>query len=199
MIRMVSTWSCPPTQCTPRMPFVPLEEADGYRKTTVNADIASRTGAYSVVCYERYATSLDSIITSLGGRSDAFRLRVSEGDFFPYTGYETNIVPDGEVHGRLVLVNGYVRVRSLFPTFGFLFGTSDLIIWPHGYSAEIRGDGIVVLDIYGRVAARVGDVIKARGGRIPSLAGAEKAIGRTLPQECRGPYSTAWPEVISDR
>jgi hypothetical protein len=117
-----------------------------------------------------------------------------EVTFFPTLRQESDMIPLAKVHGRLVLVNGCIRVRSLLPTYGFLFGSSSLVIWPYGYSAETQGNRIVVLDGGGEVAARVGDVIKGGGGVSHNREGVEASIGQLIPQECRGPYTALWIE-----
>ena len=140
-----------------------------------------------VVCVLGLLTFAIVILPQLGCASQ-------EVTFFPTLRQETDLLPMVKVHGRLVLVNGCIRVRSLLPTYGLLFGSSSLVIWPYGYSIETQGNRIVVLDAGGGVAARVGDVIKGGGGVSNNREGVEASIRQLIPQQYRGTYVALWIE-----
>jgi hypothetical protein len=140
-----------------------------------------------VVCILGLLTFIMVMRTQLGYANQEVR-------FFPTLRQESDTIPLVKVQGRLVLVNGCIRVRSLLPTYGLLFGSNSLVIWPNGYSTETQGKRIVVLDAGGGVVARVGDVIKGGGGVSHNREGVEASIEQLIPQECRGPYTALWIE-----
>jgi hypothetical protein len=51
-----------------------------------------------------------------------------------------------------------------------VFGETDLVVWPKGYSVVLRGGQVTVLDQAGAEVARVGDVITFSGLRGPAPA-----------------------------
>ena len=110
-------------------------------------------------------------------------------DFFPVlkepsqTGYPLQLC-----YGRLVVENGCVRLRSPFPTYGFLFGPTTTPIWPYGYSVDVEGARTVIRDEKGNVVAHIGDFVRAGGGSI-SPETVEQVTGKPLPDKRRGPYS----------
>ena len=82
--------------------------------------------------------------------------------------------------GKLVLDNGYLRLKGFF-------GKGDLLIWSYGFSLCTEGKKIQIIDSDGQVVARVGDRIKVGGGQVPAEI-VEKYIGQPLPDDCKGPY-----------
>ncbi len=99
--------------------------------------------------------------------------------------------PDALLEGELILVDGYLRVETEYSD------DKDLLIWPHGYSVRAEGDEIQVLDGDGQVVAVVGEAIKVGGGEGANVEIVEKYIGRSLPDDCAGPYWIA-SGVIND-
>ncbi len=94
--------------------------------------------------------------------------------------------------GRLVVHGGAIRLRSPFPAFGFLLGTSELLIWPAGYSVSTDDSRTVIRDRDGQIVARVGDFVALGGARI-SAAHTEYLLGRPLPENWHGPYAIVVP------
>lgn len=60
---------------------------------------------------------------------------------------------------RVVVKDGSVGLQSVDD------GTVSGVVWPSGFSAERRSDGIALLDADGAVVAREGQVIHIGGGR----------------------------------
>jgi len=94
---------------------------------------------------------------------------------------EQNLQMQALVSGRLVLDDGYLRVRTLWPLRGIL------IIWPYGYSWKAEDSEIWIINEEGRAVARVGDKIQIGGGEIPASF-AEEKIGQPLPADIEGPF-----------
>ena len=90
------------------------------------------------------------------------------------------IYPSALSEGKLVLYKNSLRLKHFW-------GTSDLLIWPYGYSLRIEGKELQVIDNYGQLVGRLGDKIKVGGGEVPSEI-IEKYIGQELPDDCEGPY-----------
>lgn len=91
---------------------------------------------------------------------------------------------DALLEGKLVLDNGYLRVKNL--------NDSYLLIWPNGFSISIEGDETQVIDSKGHVVAHAGDEITVGGGEI-SGERAREIIGdlidnHSLPDDSTGPY-----------
>ncbi len=83
--------------------------------------------------------------------------------------------------GTLVLEDGYLRLSK------FYSDTTDLIIWPYGYSLNVEGDDIQIINGNGQIVAHVGDNISVGGGEVPLIVVC-KNIGALLPYDCEGPY-----------
>jgi hypothetical protein len=96
--------------------------------------------------------------------------------FFPVQSQPETIYPMGDSNGKLVLENDYLLLKHVI-------GDSHLLIWPYGYSIEITGSEIQIIDNGGKVVATVGDTIKVGGGEI-SAKTAEEYIGQTLQDDC---------------
>jgi hypothetical protein len=78
--------------------------------------------------------------------------------------------------GELVLdEDGYLRVCD------------NIILWPYGYSYDVRDGEIRITDDEGREVARVGEWVSIGGGQINASFAAEK-IGHDLPEGCTGPF-----------
>ena len=86
-----------------------------------------------------------------------------------------------DLKGTLMLEDGYLRVSSSYSD------TTELIIWPYGYSLNVEGDDIRIIDGDGQVVARVGDNIYVVGGEVPLIV-VWKDIRGLLPSDCTGPY-----------
>lgn len=97
--------------------------------------------------------------------------------YFPVARVETGM--EALATGTLILEDGYLRLETK--------GSNDLIIWPKGYSMEIEGDEIMILDEEKQFVARVGDTISAGGGEMENIFNLW-LIGVFLPFDCEGPY-----------
>ncbi len=80
-----------------------------------------------------------------------------------------------ELSGELVLDDGCLRVHD------------NLILWPYGYTVEMEGDDIWVVNEHGEGVVKVGDRVQMGGGVI-SAEFAEEKIGRSLPEGCTGHF-----------
>jgi len=85
-----------------------------------------------------------------------------------------------EVWGKLVLVDGCLRVETEYDT-------SKLLVWPPGFVVEREGDSVKVADtIAGEEAEwRIGDMVWFGGGEISSL---DEQTQQSVPSHCAGPY-----------
>ena len=83
--------------------------------------------------------------------------------------------------GKLVIDNnGYIRVDMI--------NESDpLIIWPYGYSLQIEGKDIWIINDKGQVIAKVGDAVELGGGFVGADI-VEERTGQALPKDAAGPY-----------
>ncbi len=57
---------------------------------------------------------------------------------------------------------------------GYISMGDTLIIWPYGYSLQVKDNTVMVIDGKGHEFARVGDAINLRGGFVPTSVGNEK-------------------------
>lgn len=113
--------------------------------------------------------------------------------YFPVTKEVLVDYPVALTQGTLIFDGKYLLIRS-----GFLFfGTDTLAIWPYGYSVNVEGGEIQVLNESSQVVARVGDIIKMGGGETTKEVVEENYIGKPLPDDCEGPYWLV-SEVLSD-
>ena len=89
--------------------------------------------------------------------------------------------------GKLVIDNnGYIRVDMI--------NESDpLIIWPYGYSLNIEGKDIWIINDKGQAVAKVGDSVKLGGGFVGADV-VEERIGQALPKDAAGPYFISNPQ-----
>jgi len=85
-----------------------------------------------------------------------------------------------EVYGRLILVDDCLRVNTDY-------GTSYLLVWPPGFTVDIEGDVVKVVDTVMREKAewRVGEMVWVGGGEAPGL---EERTRQSVPAHCPGPY-----------
>ena len=123
------------------------------------------------------------------------------GIYFPTQKSQERGVMEARGAGRLILTdNGCLRLGSGgdYP--------SDLIIWPPGYSLNIEGNRVRIINENGQVAAEVGDEIVSGGGQIVAarsrdelssrdLAAIPDYLQRELPERCPPPYRLAGSEV----
>lgn len=108
--------------------------------------------------------------------------------FFP-TQKNVNDMMTARTEGILIVDNGYLRLKSI------LSENSSLLIWPYGFSLDMEGDDIKILDKEGEEVARVGDVVNMGGGDVPKEY-AEDFMGRKLPDGAKGPFWVVG-EVVS--
>jgi hypothetical protein len=95
---------------------------------------------------------------------------------------------DALMQGNLEMDDGWLRAGS---------SASDyLLIWPYGFSVRGEGKEIQVLDGDGQVVATVDEAIKVGGGET-TLEIVEKYIGKSLPDDCTGPFWIV-SEVVND-
>ena len=95
--------------------------------------------------------------------------------YFPVQAEVQEMGLDALLSGELVLDDGCLRVHD------------TLILWPYGYTLEIEGGDILVVNEHGEWVAKVGDRVRMGGGHI-SAEFAEEKIGRSLPEGCTGPF-----------
>ena len=118
-----------------------------------------------------------------------------ENIYFPVTKEANLQYPSVLEHGRLVLEGNGLRLKP--STFlGELFGKSDLLIWPYGYSLITQDNKICVVNEKGVIVVKVGDSIKVGGGDVP-LDIAEKYTVEMIIGNYNGPYWIV-SEVNSD-
>ncbi len=106
----------------------------------------------------------------------------SGNPYFPLARAETGM--EALAMGTLILDDGYLRLSPSYSD------DTYLIIWPAGYSIDMEGDEIRVLDEDGQVVARVGDTISAAGGEMKWISSLWLK-GGFLPLNCDGPYWVA--------
>jgi hypothetical protein len=95
--------------------------------------------------------------------------------YFPVQAEVQELGLNALLSGELVLDDGCLRVYD------------NLILWPYGYTVEMEGDDIWVVNEHGEWVVNVGDRVQMGGGVI-SAEFAEEKIGRSLPEGCMGPF-----------
>ncbi|MGD1118626.1 MAG: hypothetical protein ABR886_03995 [Dehalococcoidales bacterium] len=83
----------------------------------------------------------------------------------------------------LALLSG----KLVMDSHGYLKIAGELILWYHGFSYQIEGKAIWILNDKGSKVFRVGDSVTIGGGELPDYAVEEK-IGHPLPENAKGPY-----------
>jgi hypothetical protein len=91
------------------------------------------------------------------------------------------VVMEAELIGELVLVNGCLRVKSIYDD------RSVLPVWPPEFTLRAENDALQVLDGAGQVVARVGQEVYMGGGGGSATSLAE-CVRQQLPADCTGPY-----------
>jgi hypothetical protein len=91
------------------------------------------------------------------------------------------VVMQAEMVGQLVLVDGCLRLESIYGD------TSYLPVWPPEFALRSEDEEIQVLDGTGQVVARVGEEIFMGGGE-GSASVMAKCVRQQLPVTCTGPY-----------
>jgi len=91
------------------------------------------------------------------------------------------VVMEAELIGDLVLVNGCLRVNSIYSD------GSVLPIWPPEFTLKAEKDEIQVLDGAGQVVAHVGEEVYMGGGGGSATSLAD-CVRQQLPADCTGPY-----------
>lgn len=100
-----------------------------------------------------------------------------DGFIFPTQADRPETVMQELVEGRLTLEGDCLRVVPKV-------GSSELIIWPQGFTHEKSGDVVEVFDRSGALLATTGNVISLGGGE----AGDVDAIRKEISDACSGPY-----------
>ena len=72
---------------------------------------------------------------------------------------------------------------------------SYLLIWPKGYALSHSGDTLHVRNSNGRVAARIGDVVRFSGRLVERESDLAKTLTRTVAETCAGPYYLVGDDV----
>jgi hypothetical protein len=93
-----------------------------------------------------------------------------------------------DLSGNLELVDGWLRAES--------GSSSYVLIWPCGFTVRGEDEEIQVIDGDGRVVAIEGEAIRVGGGET-TLEIVETYIGKTLPDDCTGPFWIV-SEVLND-
>jgi hypothetical protein len=91
------------------------------------------------------------------------------------------VVMEAELIGELVLVNGCLRVNSIYGD------GSVLSVWPPEFTLKAENDALQVLDGAGQVVARVGEEVYMGGGE-GAAASLADCVRQQLPADCTGPY-----------
>jgi hypothetical protein len=92
--------------------------------------------------------------------------------------------------GKLIVEDGYIRAKSLFPS------ENVLVIWPKGYSLVISDQMTEILNNKGKAVAKVGDNIEMTD--MSSGAGIDVfdlKTGQTIPEDSikdKKPFWYAW-------
>jgi hypothetical protein len=96
---------------------------------------------------------------------------------------------EAELIGDLVLVDGSLRVKSIYGEANYL------PVWSPGYAARVEGGAVKTLDASGQVVARVGEEVVLAGASIRVVwdSDAYQRLRRELPRDCYGPYWVAKP------
>jgi hypothetical protein len=97
----------------------------------------------------------------------------------PVEGMRT--VMQAEMIGQLVLVDGCLRIESIYDD------TSYLPVWPPEFELGSDDDEIQVLDGVGQIVAQVGEEIYMGGGE-GSVSVMAECVRQQLPPACTGPY-----------
>jgi hypothetical protein len=90
----------------------------------------------------------------------------------------------GETRGRLIVVDGCLRITADDSRDGFL------VIWPPHYNATVENGEIQILDNTGQVLAVVGERVHMGGGGGSHLTyfTVPSELAQEIPAECGGPY-----------
>jgi len=102
--------------------------------------------------------------------------------FFPQLRARSAMFMTALLQGRLVMVNGCLRVVTSNEPQG------SLILWQLDYFPTLKESGIEILDRNGQVVARVGEPISLGGGGIPVDADTTRQLRVPIPSTCAGPY-----------
>jgi len=127
------------------------------------------------------------ILIILIGCSDNSKIQINSISYFPVQKETQDAYPQALLQGTLVLEDGCLRV---IPADG---GESNLIIWPYGYSFDINGNKIQILNDKNQPVAIVGDYVFVGGG-LQSQENLEKVyLSQSIPDRVKGPYRLAAP------
>jgi len=118
---------------------------------------------------------------------------ISSVTFFPVQkdGYEALPYPAALAQGKLVLNNGYLRLKPSVES-----DDGDLIIWPPGSTLKVANNVIQVVNREGVSIGEVGKTLQIGGGEIP-VEIVLKYTGQTPPDDCPGPYWLAAPGIYN--
>jgi hypothetical protein len=106
----------------------------------------------------------------------------SDSFLFPAQKEPANCYMEASAHGWLFIDNDCLRLKPVW-----FLGKGYLLIWPHGYSAEVIDGKLHVLDESGEPVAKVGDRVTIGGGEVPK-AFAEELVGTEFPDSAVGNY-----------
>jgi hypothetical protein len=139
-----------------------------------------------VACGFELSSSTSNYLStaSLAGSTIFFpRQKLIDGEWLRMT---------GEMTGKLVLVNGCLRVAPSNE------GDSYLVVWGPSYSLSVENETIQIHDGAGRIVARVGEEMYMGGGRAPTLnyPSVDRGLEKELPPECPGPYFIAGDVIV---
>ncbi len=125
------------------------------------------------------SSTIQSTTSATQSTTSTTQSATSETPYFPVSTEKSGM--DALATGILILEDGYLRLSKSYSD------DTSLIIWPVGYSLEKENDEVRILDEDGNVVAHVGDNISAGGGEVNKEI-AEKYTGKSLPDDCEGPY-----------
>lgn len=98
---------------------------------------------------------------------------------FPQQINAPNSFMEALVEGKLVLINGCLRINDTY-------GNSYLLIWRPGFSTHMDQGIVQIIDSMGEVVASVGDFVAIGGGENPTPT--YLGLAEPLPNDCLGPY-----------
>ena len=102
--------------------------------------------------------------------------------FFPQLRARSAMFMTALLQGRLVMVNGCLRVVTSNDMQG------NLILWQPDYFPTLKESGIEILNRDGLVVARVGEPISLGGGGVPISEDTTRQLRIPIPSTCAGPY-----------
>jgi hypothetical protein len=102
--------------------------------------------------------------------------------FFPQLRARSATFMTALLQGRLVMVNGCLRVVTSYEPQG------NLILWQPDYFPTLKDSGIEILNRDGQVVARAGEPISLGGGGVDLSENITRQLRVPIPSTCAGPY-----------